>query len=690
MWKMANFRRKRKGFALIFVVLIAVAMIIPVMILASNAVSRRKVVTGEAVSDRSLTVADATVDRMLNKINTFPFTFTTPTITDESGNLDEATKDAQDYLVSYYLCQLNGGVPDPNNPVTSYDHIIQYVSTYLYNLNTQEYYAVWDSTPSADFPNGHIANVSDVGPDGDIKNNTLKNLNTGALLNGGMEANFPNYKTDNLWIEIDANVRYGEDENGNPLPDTWLIRNTAYLLSKPNIKRTTKATASRGTPSVESDQLANGSWFTHDTTTTTIPGHSFADYSGLYHTTVYFGRSETTTGPIRSDADLYMGGWAQDPVFATGTVYDEAIDDYNGNHDGCFGSNQNDLNEAKNNGYATDGYQAAVWANGDLSLKGSSPVRDSTDSNGGLQDKSLPDYYVNGDATVVFSVVTDADGNKVGKVTINGTTYDMPSNGAIYVEGTATVSGTVKGQCSVGASKITIGGNIVYNTPPRLDRNQPIPSDPDLLGLISYGNITIPASTFNANHHLQIDAAMISVSGSFGVDSDVPWHPEDASGTYEAWWNGCQALYSTDNAPAFSWHGSTEGYDIQHTNYDWNLRDYGVPPFYPVTSTTGEHTDTIDHWPAVDQNSSLYKDVLSKIKKDDPNEDDPQLTPITDTSDPAAYNQGYRYKYVDNDGTTYYYDGTIFNWSAVATMNNSSLYRISWKEQIANPVKPEP
>jgi hypothetical protein len=36
---------------------------------------------------------------------------------------------------------------------------------------------------------------------------------------------------------------------------------------------------------------------------------------------------------------------------------------------------------------------------------------------------------------------------------------------------------------------------------------------------------------------------------------------------------------------------------------------------------------------------------------------------------------------------TYYFNGHFDN-AASATMQNTALYRITWKEQVANPVKP--
>lgn len=670
---MNGMKKTRKGFALVFVLLIAAAMMIPVLMLMSSLAPRKASVTGEAISDRTLALSDSTIDNILNQINTFPFNVTGSSLMvgytqDVNGNvLTEGTYDASSQLaqtavVYHYVSLLNGGVVPDVPDLTGLNEtqiqsvvdafsatcaeIASYVSTYVYNLNAQEYYAVWDST------NGKIANVALVGPNGDVATGTLKSLSSGAMTTFSVLD--PNYKTDNIWVEIDTNTKY--------VADQWNITVTSYLLSKPDIKRTVKALASRGTPLMGVDALADGSWFTHDTSTTTVPGHSFADYAGLYHTKAYFGKYETTSGPIRSDANLYMGGWAKDPVFANNTVYDEAIDDYNGNHDGRFGPDQKSLYWAQHNGYATAGYPAANWANVDLALYGSNHTRNPADANGGVQDKALGVYYINGDATVVFK----ADGT----VTINGTNLALPANGAIFVEGTATVSGTVHGQCSVGASKINIGGNIVYTVPPRTDRNAAIPDHPDLLGLISHGDITITTATFNANHHLQIDAAMISAAGNFGIDSNAPSHTIDPTGTYAGTWNGCQACWNTSNAPAINLGGNkVRGYEVQHTNFDWNLRDYGVPPFYPTTSSTGEHTDIIDQYPVV--TNSTIMGILTSLNKND-------LTPTGDST--------YPYKYVYN-GVTYYYGGT-FNWYATATMNKSSLYRISWKEQIGTPVIP--
>ena len=81
--------------------------------------------------------------------------------------------------------------------------------------------------------------------------------------------------------------------------------------------------------------MADGNGDTYETSEkyTTV---YYSDFSGLYHTRVYFVRFETTIVIIRGDENVWMGGWAEDPVYAHCVVTDQAIDDGN-RHDGKFG-----------------------------------------------------------------------------------------------------------------------------------------------------------------------------------------------------------------------------------------------------------------------------------------------------------------------------------------------------------------
>ncbi|MGC9000526.1 hypothetical protein [Caldisericum sp.] len=652
----------RKGFSMIFAVLMGVLMMIPVLMLFSSTTTRNFTTSGEAISDRALVVADSAVENILNTINTFSFPYNAPVVND--NDQQEALIKTRDYAIAVRLSELNGGVPSLDDPIGSYNAIINNVSTYLFKADDNVWFAVWDPL------NNKIASVASVGPDGDIKSRTIKNLTTGDTYNNISEID-PNYKKDNLWFEVDTNTQYSLG-----FPDKWVIKATAYNLSKPEIYRSIETHAVRGqlgiSTSTITQQLANGNWYGRktDADSTTV---YYSDFSGLFHTKAYFGKYEVTKGIIRSDSNLYMGGWAQDPVYASGTVYDQAID-ANWARTGRFGPDQKNLSWAYNSGYAKNGYPQAQWPNGDLALKGSTPFRNPSDPNGGMQDKALPDYYINGNATIVFVVE-----NNAGKVIINGTKKDLPPNGVIYVEGNATVSGTIKGRVTVGSGgNIYIGGNILYNTPPRTDKNMPVNGTPDALGLVAYNNIYIPYSTFKNYPQLEVDAAMMAVHGSFGVTDDYPWRPMDTSGKYLAKWYGAQAEWSTDNAPCLVNGNYVKGYEIQQTYYDYNLFDFGAPPFYPATNSRTDVQWKVRYEVVTDPSINNYLRSLTKDK----------LIQISPT-DPD-YDPNYPYKYTYN-GVTYYY-GTVFNISTVYTaqagFNKTPMYRIVWKENIANKVKP--
>jgi len=168
----------RRGFALVFVLLITAAMMIPVLMLLSSLAPRKANVAGEAISDRTLALSDSMVDNILNQVNTFPFNVTAKSLIvgyEEAadgtvinpGTVDASTQLAQTAVVYHYVSQLNGGVvpevPDvaDTSGIAAFNadcaQIANNVSTYVYNLNTQEYYAVWDSA------NNKVASVAHVG-----------------------------------------------------------------------------------------------------------------------------------------------------------------------------------------------------------------------------------------------------------------------------------------------------------------------------------------------------------------------------------------------------------------------------------------------------------------------------------------------------------------------------------------------
>lgn len=642
----------RKGMALLLVVLLAFAAFAAVTGLIGSLTTRNRTVSGSAVADRALAVADGAIDQTLTAINRLGFAFGSLT-----ANRSTATA-ATTAVVNQALADVNGGSSSGTRVV-----YVSAVGDDMYTIGTES-----NAGKLVKWP-----------------------IDTGGevVVADSMAAMDPQYASDNKWFQVNVQTNYREDVDA---PDTWAIKATAFNISVPSLKRTVFAQARQGdiaTQAVQGDTTANGTWYTYQTTTTTTP-HFFCDYSGMYGDDVYFGKYEVTEGPIFASGNLHMGGWAKDPIYATGSIGDDALD--GSSHDGRFGpadskGDANKLAWAKKNGYANGGQTAPQWPNGDKALYGSSTSKKSTDT--GMQDVCLPAYYISGGSnnTIVFSVE-----NGVGKVTINGTKLDMPSNGVIYVDGgNATVSGTVKGRVTVGAGpssgwgsygNIYIGGNIVYNTPPRNNPNDPMPAVPDALGLVAYDDIVIPSSTYDANRTLQVDAALMCVHGSFHIDNSASWHyvSSNPSQQYTAWWNGAQACYSTDEVPCItqnSWYGTqAKGYEAQHTRFDYNLLNYGAPPMFPSTSN---NSTTTDHRFVPVPESAAILTQLRQLTK----------TGVVPLNPAKVDDHGQQMFYKVTIGGVDYYYGNQFGvittgYSAAYTPNQ--LYRISWREVIDDAV----
>ncbi len=676
MWKMSKMRHRR-GFAMIFVVLIALAMVIPAMILASSAVSRRKIVSGEAVSDRAISIADAKIDSIMNTINTFPQV-------NVSGQSDENA--VQKAIIACWEGMLNGYTNNPYDPQNS-----ENVLTYFYNSSTDTWYVLWNGTEN------HVMNVPkgtkvgrEISPtdstSGTVLEMPVKNLNTGVYENKTIIQIDPDCRTNNVWFEVDTNSNY----NKNP-SDIWTITVTSYMLSKPSIIRTVQAKAEKVVKiksSFEPTTKYEYNWYTK------VNRHIyFSDYVFLDNFDVNFGKYSTTTGPIRANGTVNMGGWATYPVYSSKNITDKAVDDYN-NHDGRFGPNKNTLKWARKHNYANE-YQSKIdFLKVDQALTGTNPARDQANDTG-LQDKAFDQYYVDRDATIVFSVVTDSNGNKVGKVTINGNTYDMPPNGIIYVEGDAKVKGNVIGRCIIGSSgNIYISGDITYNTPPRTSEDDPFPDnsdfEPDFLGLVAKDNVLIPYSTYQSDKHLKIDAAIVA-GCCFGINpNDWPGHylnadPNDPNAPTLVV-KGAIAAGDGTLMPAYvyrTWLNQIEikGYDLRQYNFDWNLKQVGVPQGFPTTGfSSTKKVETIVTYKTMQQygivnSEEEYLQLKNYLTHQDASKHG--------EDNPVTYNGRQFYAKVTRTQIT------DITWSGTGLVTNG-MYRVSWKEQIANPVKPEP
>lgn len=149
-----------------------------------------------------------------------------------------------------------------------------------------------------------------------------------------------------------------------------------------------------------------------------------------------------------------------------------------------------------------------------------------------------------------------------------GTTYDMPSNGFIFVNDTVWVDGVVKGRATIGTSagkSIIINGDIIYSAK----------DGTDVLGLIAEQNILIPK---NSPDDLEIDAALLAQNGAakryyYAGDTKANLFIYGSIITNKTW--------------TWSWvsgGGSViSGYENTNATYDTNLT-YGPPPGFPVGS----------------------------------------------------------------------------------------------------------
>ena len=156
----------------------------------------------------------------------------------------------------------------------------------------------------------------------------------------------------------------------------------------------------------------------------------------------------------------------------------------------------------------------------------------------------------------------------------------LPTNGAVFVNGgNLTVSGTLKGQLTLGTSQNVIVANAVrYNCNPLTQTdvtNQPC-SPTDLLGIVAEQNIVVSRS---APYDVTIHASVMALNESF---------------TVERWWEGppkgtlsvLGGIIQTRRGPVGTFNGGTgaklSGYTKDY-RYDVRLSNM-APPFYPTTT----------------------------------------------------------------------------------------------------------
>jgi hypothetical protein len=294
---------------------------------------------------------------------------------------------------------------------------------------------------------------------------------------------------------------------------------------------------------------------------------SFANYVLLTATEVWFGPSESTTGPVHSNVGVHFDGLNNGPVYSAQATY-KPTPSFGG--DGTI----------KNGVWGTGGPQSQ-WQFPVPSIDFSKITTDlqsyaalATADGVALPNSSGQGYYLKlrTDGTI--------DVYKVNNETSSGlnTTFlynkNPPNNGMFYVADSVWVEGTnFPGRMTIAAARfpdnsstnsvINIVGDITYSTK----------DGSDALGFISQKDIHVADY---APTNLEINGALLAQKGHVWVDSNAPVKNKitvfGAIASYDYWtWTWVNGSNVT-----------TAGYNVTETNFDSHLI-YAPPPFYPTT-----------------------------------------------------------------------------------------------------------
>ena len=295
---------------------------------------------------------------------------------------------------------------------------------------------------------------------------------------------------------------------------------------------------------------------------------SFASYSFLTGTEVWFGSNETTVGPIFSNVGVHFDGTNNGPVYAAQATY-KPTPQFGGDgtvHNGVWG-----------NGGPSSQWQYPVPSIDFAQVTTDLQQMATLAAAGGvvLPNSNGQGYYLllKNDGSIDVYKVTNETNSGLSKTFLYNKA--APANGVLYASDNVWVEGTDwPGRMTIATARfpdqsssntsINIVGNITYHAK----------DGTNALGLIAQKDVHVADYAPNT---LEIDGAMLAEKGHVWVDSNAAVK----TGTITTY--GAIASYDYWTWTWVNNSGNvTAGYPTTVTSFDSNLI-YAPPPQYPTT-----------------------------------------------------------------------------------------------------------
>lgn len=302
---------------------------------------------------------------------------------------------------------------------------------------------------------------------------------------------------------------------------------------------------------------------------------SFANYALLSASEVWFGASESTSGPVHSNVGVHFDGVNNGPVTAAQATYKT---------DGYYGAPANSIHPGVwGAGGPTSQWHFPVPAVNFATISANLSNLQTLAGSGGvsLPSSGAKGYYLNlkTDGTIDIYKVTNETSSgrqKTGIVKTFIRNQAAPANGVFYVNDNVWVDGTsFPGRITIVAA--TLPSNSRTNRSINVTSNISYAAKDGsaAIGLIAQNNIIV---SDYAPSTLELDAAVLAQNGGVYIGQYAP--VKTAINFYGA--------VADNTLWTWSWvdsYGNTvAGYTNTSTNFDTHLI-YAPPPHYPTTGT---------------------------------------------------------------------------------------------------------